>query len=163
MRTMARLLRQLRACLGVAALLGLNVHLAPMGYAQSTINSVAIGGPGLPLKNLLIEVRQSLVSQGASTDVRGAAGLDWGSNGVVGLQGRANVQSQQQEQSARVLQQATVLNGRSTQINLGRAMPLRLRQTVKLQGVWRTVESVVFLDATTGFTAGMAGTPWSWC
>ncbi|QDL53066.1 hypothetical protein [Rhodoferax aquaticus] len=107
----------------------------------------------MPLKNLLVEVRQVQSSQGQGTDVRGGLAVGVGSNGSVDMQGRIGAQSSQSQQSARVLQQALVLNGRSANINLGRSLPLRLLQTVKLQGVWRTVESAVFLDANTGFAA----------
>jgi hypothetical protein len=142
-----------RVCGGMALVFGVNMAFAPVVYAQTAINLVANGAAGLPLKNLLVEVRQVQSSQGQGTDVRGGVAVGVGSNGAVDVQGRVGAQSSQSQQSARVLQQALVLNGRSANINLGRSVPLRLLQTVKLQGVWRTVESAVFLDANTGFTA----------
>lgn len=140
-------------CGAVVLILGLNVVFAPVIYAQAAINLVANGALSLPLKNLLVEVRQVQASQGQGTDVRGGLAVGVGSNGSVDVQGRVGAQSSQSQQSARALQQALVLNGRSANINLGRSVPLRLLQTVKLQGVWRTVESAVFLDSNTGFVA----------
>lgn len=106
----------------------------------------------LPLRNLLIEVRHDDGSSSASERV--AADV----NARV-QPGRSEVnveidaRSRQSERSGRAQQQVLVLNGRPAAINLGQAVPLRLRQFITQGGVRRSVPGTVWLQAGTGFTA----------
>ena len=106
----------------------------------------------LPLRNLLIEVRQD----DGRSDSRERIGADV--NARV-QPGRSEVdvditaRSRQSEHSGRAQQQVLVLNGRPAAINLGQAVPLRLRQFITQGGVRRSVPGTVWLQAGTGFTA----------
>ncbi|MFN7711582.1 MAG: hypothetical protein ACK5OI_04175 [Curvibacter sp.] len=106
----------------------------------------------LPLRNLLIEVRQD---DGRST-----------SNERIGAEVDARVQPGRSEVditlearrrdsagSGRTLQQALVLNGRPTAISLGQTVPLRLRQFIVQNGIRRSMPGTVWVQAGTGFTA----------
>lgn len=106
----------------------------------------------LPLRNLLIEVRQddghseSRERIGADVNVRAQPGRSEVDIGV-------DARSRQSERSGRAQQQVLVLNGRPAAINLGQAVPLRLRQFITQGGIRRSVPGTVWLQAGTGFTA----------
>lgn len=106
----------------------------------------------LPLRNLLIEVRQDDGS--SNSNERVAADV----NARV-QPGRAEAdiaieaRTRQSERSGRAQQQVLVLNGRPAAIELGQSVPLRLRQLVTQGGVRRSVPGTVWLQAGTGFTA----------
>jgi hypothetical protein len=106
----------------------------------------------LPLRNLLIEVRQddgrSNGSERVAADVN--ARVRPGRSEVdIGIEARRRESSS----SGRAQQQVLVLNGRPAAINLGSSVPLRLRQLVTLGGVRRSVPGTVWLQAGTGFMA----------
>ena len=108
--------------------------------------------PPLPLRNLLIEVRQddgeSRSSERVGADV--AARVQPGrAEADIAIEAR----SRQTERSGRAQQQVLVLNGRPAAIVLGNSVPLRLRQLVTQGGVRRLVAGTVWLQAGTGFTA----------
>lgn len=106
----------------------------------------------LPLRNLLIEVRQddgrseSRERIGADVNVRAQPGR---SDVDIAIAAR----SRQSEHSGRVQQQVLVLNGRPTAISLGSSVPLRLRQFIVQNGIRRSVPGTVWVQAGTGFTA----------
>lgn len=106
----------------------------------------------LPLRNLLIEVRQddglseSRERIGADVNVRAQPGR---SDVDIAIDAR----SRQSERSGRVQQQVLVLNGRPTAISLGSSVPLRLRQFIVQNGIRRSVPGTVWVQAGTGFTA----------
>lgn len=106
----------------------------------------------LPLRNLLIEVRQddgrseNRERIGADVNVRAQPGRNEVDIGIT-------AGSRQSERSGRAQQQVLVLNGRPAAISLGSGVPLRLRQFVTQGGIRRSVPGTVWLQAGTGFTA----------
>lgn len=106
----------------------------------------------LPLRNLLIEVRQddgrSSDSERVAADIN--ARVQPGRSEVdIGIEARRRDSAS----SGRTQQQVLVLNGRPAAIVLGLSVPLRLRQLVTLGGVRRSVPGTVWVQAGTGFTA----------
>lgn len=108
-------------------------------------------GP-LPMRNLLIEVRQddgsSNSSERVAADVNtrvqpGRSEMD------VAIEARRR----ESTGSGRAQQQVLVLNGRPAAINLGQVVPLRLRQFITQGGIRRSVPGTVWLQAGTGFMA----------
>jgi hypothetical protein len=129
--------------------------LAGVLHAQSAINLEAnnsFSGSTLPLRNLLIEVRQ--ISQndasGSTLRAQGSAQLR---SGASGIQGEIQGGTRQNTQSANSQQQVLVINGRPAAIALRNSVPLRLVQTVVHNGVMIVVPGVVMLEAGTGFNA----------
>lgn len=106
----------------------------------------------LPLRNLLIEVRQDDGESSSRERVAGdvAARVQPG-----GTEARVSIdaQSRQLDRRSSAQQQMLVLNGRPAAIVLGLNVPLRLRQLVTQGGVRRSVPGTVWLQAGTGFTA----------
>ncbi len=113
---------------------------------------LVLEAPPLPLRNLLIEVRQddgesrSSERLGADLSARVQPGR---AEADIAIEAR----SRQLERSGRAQQQVLVLNGRPAAIALGHSVPLRLRQLVTQGGVRRLVPGTVWLQAGTGFTA----------
>ncbi len=106
----------------------------------------------LPLRNLLIEVRQddgrSESRERIGADVN--AGVQPGRSDVdIAIEARRRESSR----SGSTQQQVLVLNGRPTAISLGSAVPLRLRQFIVQNGIRRSVPGTVWVQAGTGFTA----------
>ncbi len=106
----------------------------------------------LPLRNLLIEVRQddgrSESRERIGADVN--AGMQPGRSDVdIAIEARRRESSR----SGSTQQQVLVLNGRPTAISLGSAVPLRLRQFIVQNGIRRSVPGTVWVQAGTGFTA----------
>jgi hypothetical protein len=114
-------------------------HLAPAAHAQAAINSGAIAIP-LPLRNLLIEVRQVQSEDGQQ------AGLDVQGGRVTGglAQGRS---------SGTAVQQILILNGRPARIAVQTQTPLRLLQSFVRNGQIVTTQGTVLIEAGTGFSA----------
>ena len=123
--------------------------LAGSLHAQS---SVTMEPPPLPLRNVLIEVRQD-DGQSGERERLGA-----GINARI-QPGRSeaditiDAQSRRFERSGTAQQQVLVLNGRPATIVLGNSVPLRLRQLIITHGVQRLVAGTAWLQAGTGFTA----------
>ncbi len=106
----------------------------------------------LPLRNLLIEVRQddgrSDSSERVSADVN--ARVQPGRSEVdIAIEARRR----ESTRSGSAQQQVLVLNGRPTAISLGSAVPLRLRQFIVQNGIRRSLPGTVWVQAGTGFTA----------
>lgn len=142
METLDRLLLAGCVRLLILTLLGLPALL----QAQSP------GTEPLPLRNLLIEVRQddgrSSRAERVAADVN--ARVQPGRSEVdVGIDARRR----ESARSGSAQQQLLVLNGRPAAINLGSSVPLRLRQLVTQGGIRRSVPGTVWLQAGTGFTA----------
>jgi hypothetical protein len=95
----------------------------------------------LPLRNLMVEVRQV-----QSNDTR-AAGVGVDANG------RLTGQAGQTQNNASATQQILVLNGRTARIALQTTTPLRLYQTVVHGGQVIFTQGTVLLEAGTGFSA----------
>jgi hypothetical protein len=114
-------------------------HLAPAVYAQAAINSGANATP-LPLRNLLIEVRQvqSEDGQQASVDLQG---------------GRVTGGLSQGRSSGTAVQQILILNGRHARIAVHTQTPLRLLQSFVRNGQIVTTQGTVLIEAGTGFSA----------
>lgn len=133
-------------------LAALTVALAGLAGAQPAQPGLVMQPPPLPLRNLLIEVRQD--DQDSSTRERIAADAavraqPGRTEAAIGI----DAQTRERDHRGRAQQQALVLNGRPTSIRLGNAVPLRLRQIVTQGGVRRAVPGTVWLEAGTGFTA----------
>jgi len=132
---------------------------APVAPAQTVIHSGTFGegdsgrpAASLPLRNLQIEVRQVAQDKASrgQLDASVAARLQPGqSSAVIGIE----AQGRQSARSGTAQQRVLVLNGRRAAIVLGQAVPLRLLQTVRLNGIWRTVPGTLWLQAGTGFEA----------
>lgn len=129
--------------------------LAGVLHAQTAINLEAtsnFSGSTLPLRNLLIEVRQVTQNDatGSALSGQGTAQLRPGASGI---QGDIQGSTRQRSQSANSQQQVLVINGRMAAIALRNSMPFRLVQTVVHNGVMTVVPGVVILEAGTGFNA----------
>lgn len=113
--------------------------LAQIVHAQAAINSGASPSP-LPLRNLLIEVRQVQSEDGQQ------AGVDIQGGRVTGglAQGRS---------SGIAVQQILILNGRPARIAVQTQTPLRLLQNLVSNGQIVTTQGTVLIDAGTGFSA----------
>ncbi len=125
--------------------------LALLGLPALSLAQTAPVAP-LPMRNLLIEVRQddgrSNSSERVAADVQ--ARVQPGRSEVdIGIEARRRDSTR----SGHAQQQVLVLNGRPAAIVLGLSVPLRLRQLVTLGGVRRSVPGTVWLQAGTGFTA----------
>lgn len=106
----------------------------------------------LPLRNLLIEVRQddgrNDSSERVAADVN--ARVQPGRSEVdVAIEARRR----ESIRSGSAQQQVLVLNGRPTAISLGSGVPLRLRQFIVQNGIRRSVPGTVWVQAGTGFMA----------
>ncbi|NBW49303.1 MAG: hypothetical protein EBR49_04315 [Betaproteobacteria bacterium] len=114
-------------------------HLAPAVYAQAAINSGA-NATLLPLRNLLIEVRQVQTEDGQQ------AGVDLQGGRVTGglAQGRS---------SGTAVQQILILNGRPARIAVQTQTPLRLLQSFVRNGQIVITQGTVLIEAGTGFSA----------
>ena len=114
-------------------------HLATFAHAQAAINSGANATP-LPLRNLLIEVRQvqSEDGQQAGVDVQG---------------GRVTGGLAQGRSSGTAVQQILILNGRPARIAVQTQTPLRLLQSFVRNGQIVTTQGTVLIEAGTGFSA----------
>jgi len=112
--------------------------LAHVKYAQAAPDSIAIPTP-LPLRNLLIEVRQ------VQSDESQRAGVELGN--------RPGVQMNQSRTSGSATQQALVLNGRPVRLGLQTTTPIRLLQGFVRNGRVVTTVGTVLLEAGTGFSA----------
>lgn len=130
-------------------LAGALLGLAGALHAQP---NVVMEPPPLPLRNVLIEVRQD---DGQSSE-RERLGADINARvqpGRTETEIRIDAQGRRTERSSRAAQQVLVLNGRPAAIVLGNSLPLRLRQVVTRNGVRRLVPGTVWLEAGTGFSA----------
>uniref|UniRef100_UPI0035B482F8 hypothetical protein n=1 Tax=Hylemonella sp. TaxID=2066020 RepID=UPI0035B482F8 len=121
--------------------------LPPLLSAQTVVTPAP-----LPLRNLLIEVRQddgrsnSSERIGAEVDAR----LQPGRSEVdIAIEARRRESSR----SGSAQQQVLVLNGRPTAISLGSGVPLRLRQFIVQNGIRRSLPGTVWVQAGTGFMA----------
>ncbi len=112
--------------------------LAPVVYAQAAPDLIAKQAP-LPLRNLLIEVRQ------VQSDDSQRSGVELGS--------RPGVQMNQSRNSGTATQQALVLNGRPVRLGLQTTTPIRLLQGFVRNGRVVTTVGTVLLEAGTGFSA----------
>ncbi len=106
----------------------------------------------LPLRNLLIEVRQD----DGRSDSRGRVAGDVNARVQPGrseLELGIEARRRDSASSGRAQQQLLVLNGRPAAIALGLSVPVRLRQLLTQGGIRRSVPGTVWLQTGTGFTA----------
>jgi ubiquitin len=130
--------------------------LAQTNPAQSAPKSIVSQAQArqtvLPLRNLLVEVRQvgSDAEQRSSIDAQGRVILQPGRSrgeGVVSIeQGRS-------QQDRRLEQQALVLNGRSVSFSIGQTVPMRVVQVLAFNGNLHFVPSAILIDRNSGFSA----------
>jgi len=125
---------------------------ALVGIAQPAINSGASPNP-LPLRNLLIEVRQVQVSRQEQQGITGSGSVGFDSRGNTDAQVQLDIRNRQNQQAVTAQQQVLVINGRSASVALRSSTPLRLVQTRFRGGRPYWVPGVVLLDASTGFLA----------
>jgi hypothetical protein len=114
--------------------------LAGIGIAQAAPDFVA-APTALPLRNLLVEVRQV---QSGDSRVAGV-GVD-AAGRLAGRVGRT-------QDNASAAQQTLVLNGRTARIALQTTTPIRLLQGFVRNGRVVTTAGTVLLEAGTGFSA----------
>jgi hypothetical protein len=127
------------------------LSLSLYAHGQLAIESGA-NQSGLPLRNLLIEVRQIQQENRASDQVGGAVQAQV-QPGQTGIAANISASRSSQDRNASTRQQVLVLNGRSANISLGNSVPLQLIQTVFRNGIWVSVPGTVYLSANTGFLA----------
>jgi hypothetical protein len=123
--------------------------LAGVLHAQP---GVVMESPPLPLRNVLIEVRQD-DGQSGERERLGAGINARVQPGRSEAEISIEAQSRRFERSGSAQQQVLVLNGRPAAIMLGNSVPLRLRQIITSNGLRRLVPGTVWLQAGTGFTA----------
>lgn len=126
--------------------------LTPESIAQSATELIA-NNDRLPLRNLLIEVRQVQSGSTQQSGMETGAAVRIRSDGQFSAQGQLATRQQQSQQGATAVQQVMVLNGRNANIALRTAQPLRLLQSFVRNGRVIVTQGVVFLEAGTGFTA----------
>lgn len=125
--------------------------LAPAALAQPAIETIATRP--LPLRNLLIEVRQTQSGNSQQSDSGASGSVLMDSNGQLAVRGQVLAQNQQRQQSGSATQQVLVINGRSASIALRNSQPLRVLQSFVHQGRLHLRPSLVFLESGTGFVA----------
>ncbi len=131
------------------------IALAPVLHAQPAMYLEANQAPSvstLPLRNLLIEVRQISASETTDSQRQWRGEAQLGSNAAsaqLDLQGN----TRQRSDSVNSQQQVLVLNGRPARIGLRNSVPFWLVQTVFHNGAMVVAPSVVMLEAGTGFNA----------
>ena len=123
----------------------------PVCRAQAAINSIA--NSPLPLRNVLIEVRQIQNRDAQTTALQSSGTVHADSAGNLGVQGQIQARQGQQRQSDSAAQQVLVLNGRSARISLGSRTPMRVVQTFVRNGTLVAVPTTLIWEAGTGFTA----------
>lgn len=116
--------------------LALCAGLAGLAQAQTP--------PALPLKNLLIEVRQTQQQDSQSQGINVLGGMP--------------LQSNSRSLDARSTQQSLVLNGRPVRLLSGNSTPWALYQSYLRNGVIVVLPSTVWVQSGTGF---MASPRWS--
>ncbi len=126
------------------------VLLALMQPVQAATNLIANTTP-LPLRNVLIEVRQVQQTQthNGGAQVSGSVGMGreaWGQAQVQARQG-------QSQHTGTATQQVLVLNGRSARVAVATQVPLRVLQTYVRNGSVVAVPGTLILEAGTGFSA----------
>jgi len=126
--------------------------LARMATAQPAIESIATTTP-LPLRNLLIEVRQVQSGSAQQSGLETGGGVRIGDDGQFSAQAQLMARQGQFQQGSTALQQVMVLNGRSTTIAVRSTQPLRLLQSFVRNGRVIVAQGVAFIEAGTGFMA----------
>ena len=126
--------------------------LALTAYAQPAIESIANTTP-LPLRNLLIEVRQVQSASTQQSAVETGGGVRIGDDGHISAQAQLLARQQQSQQGNTALQQVMVLNGRNATIALRTSQPMRLLQSFVRNGRVIVAQGVAFIEAGTGFVA----------
>jgi hypothetical protein len=124
-----------------------------MCAAICTAQSLPPAAQPLPLRNLMIEVRQVQSSSRDTSGITGSGVVTLGSGGQSGINGQLQIQQRSQTQSGSTGQLALVLNGRSTRISLGSSVPFRVYQTYWRNGQRVLGQGTVLLEAGTGFSA----------
>lgn len=126
------------------------VLLALMQSAQAATELIANNTP-LPLRNVLVEVRQVQQSQQHNSGAQLSGRVDGGRDAW----GQAQVQARQRQtqRAGTATQQVLVLNGRSARVAIGTQVPLRVLQTYIRNGRLVAVPGTVVLEAGTGFSA----------
>lgn len=108
-------------------------------YAQAAINLGANAAP-LPLRNLLIEVRQKQSEDGQQV------GVDVQGDRVKGSLAQGS-------SSGTAVQQILILNGRPARIAVQTQTPLRLLQSFMRNGQIVTTQGTLLIETGTGFSA----------
>jgi hypothetical protein len=130
--------------------------VALMEPAQAAPDLIASSTP-LPLRNVLIEVRQvqQTQAQNSDTQVRGSVGVGVGVDAGSGAWGQGQIQARQgqSQRSGTATQQVLVLNGRSARVAVATQVPLRVLQTYVRNGAVVAVAGTLILEAGTGFSA----------
>jgi hypothetical protein len=126
--------------------------LARIAPAQPAIESIANSSP-LPLRNLQIEVRQVQSGSAQRSGLETGGSVRIGDDGQLSAQGQLLARQRQSQQGMNAMQQVMVLNGRTAQIALRAAQPLRVLESFVRNGLVVVTRGVVFLEAGTGFMA----------
>jgi hypothetical protein len=124
--------------------------LAHMQCAQAATDLIANNSP-LPLRNVLIEVRQvqQTQTQNSGAQLSGSVGAGAAPWDPAHLQAHQN----QNQRAGTTTQQVLVLNGRSARVAISTQVPLRVLQTYIRNGTLVAVPGTLALEAGTGFSA----------
>jgi Bacterial type II and III secretion system protein len=126
--------------------------LALMAHAQPAIESIATATQ-LPLRNLLIEVRQVQSGSTQQSALETGAGVRIGDSGQISAQAQLLARQRQSQQGTTAQQQVMVFNGRNATIALRTSQPLRLLQSFVRNGRVIVAQGVAFIEAGTSFVA----------
>jgi hypothetical protein len=125
--------------------------LGPVCIAQPATNFIA--NSPLPLRNVLIEVRQVQSNETHNDALESSGALHINNTGDVAVQGQLHARQGQQRQFDSAVQQVLVLNGRSAHIHLGNRTPMRVVQTLVRNGTLIVVPTTLLWETGTGFNA----------
>ena len=126
------------------------VLLALIEPAQAATDLIANSTP-LPLRNVLIEVRQVQQTHTQNDGIQIGAAVIAGR--AVGGQAQVQARQTQNQREGTTSQQVLVLNGRSARVAIGTQVPLRVLQTYVRNGTLVAVPGTLVLEAGTGFAA----------
>lgn len=126
------------------------VLLALVEPAQSATDLIA-NSTTLPLRNVLIEVRQVQQTHTQNGGIQIGAAVIAGRS--VGGQAQVQARQAQNQRAGTTTQQVLVLNGRSARVAIGTQVPLRVLQTYVRNGTVVAVPGTLVLEAGTGFSA----------
>lgn len=126
--------------------------IARVSIAQTATELIAPIHP-LPLRNLRIEVRQVQSGSARQSGMETGGSARMATDGQLSVQGRLLARQQESQHHTSAEQQVMVLNGRHATIALRTSQPLRLLQSFIRNGRVVITQSVVFLEAGTGFVA----------
>ena len=123
-----------------------------LGFGLCAFAGAYAQGNSLPLRNLLVELRQTdeLSAAGQSAGVSGGA-VVIGSDGQVGANVGIGAQARSRDASRDMVQQLRVLNGGQASVRLARSMPLQFLHVVRSPQGTQVMPATLWTDVGSGF------------